>query len=91
VRVNDGVFVITKEELVMNIQKRTFSVLQYCRGKWNGQPPVQVVAESYEQATEMICDNGLTHVASLKIVNLHFLSAKVWDGRGFRYCYNFGA
>ena len=71
------------------IRDRTFGLLEYQHGEWNRRAPLRVVAESYERAVEVVCGRGLTLVASPRIVSLHHLVAKVWDGNGFRYCYQF--
>jgi hypothetical protein len=67
--------------------ERTFGVLQYDRGRWDGCAPIRLDAHSYEDALHKIVGEELTLVACARIRSLHHLTAKVWDGNGFRYAY----
>ena len=73
------------------IRDRQFGILRYTHAVWDGRPPLRVVAATYEEAVERVCGKGLTLVACARIRSLYRLVAKVWDGHGFRYCYDFPA
>jgi hypothetical protein len=68
---------------------RTFGVLQYEHGVWDGCEPLRVDASSYEEALQKIVGGRLKLVACSRIRSLYHLTAKVWDGNGFRYAYRY--
>lgn len=73
----------------MTHSERSIAVMRYDHALWDGREPERLDGMSYEDVARRALGPGLTLVDSGRIISLHHLVGKVWDGSGFRYAYRF--
>ena len=70
--------------------ERNFALIRYDHARWDGRNPDRLYSSTFEEAAEQLLGPGLTLIDSLRIVSLHHLVAKIWNGSGIRYVHRFG-
>jgi hypothetical protein len=69
--------------------ERSFGIMRYNHGVWDGANPIRLDAQSHEMAIARVCGDDLTLIECPRIRSLYHLVGKVWSGDGYRYAYRF--